>query len=342
MTDYADLKRVCDVITAVCGLILLSPLLLILALIIRVCLGSPVLFSQERITEGQRSFNLLKFRTMLVPDRATRLVSDCDRMTRLGRFLRSTSLDELPSLVNVLVGDISVIGPRPLPPHYLPYYSTEQSRRHDVRGGLTGFAQISGRNALDWDEKFAFDVEYVDKCSLGLDVRILLSTVSTVLSRKGVTKRDETTCDSFGGSLQSDLVRFVPLAVTSDEFVWKVFSSNVHGLRCRVRRTAPAVRQIFLDERAGASPQVRAEIVRLLVNRARGSDGAVAVVEEPQDSGLRQAFVDAGFQMFDSQQRLLRLELWPQGLPPWIGEPEESPSESKPQNGTHLSTKDAL
>jgi lipopolysaccharide/colanic/teichoic acid biosynthesis glycosyltransferase len=173
---YDVLKRALDVCAAIVGLIVLSPVILVTTIIVRANLGSPVLFTQQRPGRGGRVFRLYKFRSMRNVDESRNWVSDEQRLTRFGRVLRSTSLDELPSLWNVLRGDMSVVGPRPLLVEYLPRYTPEQARRHEVRPGITGLAQVSGRNTVRWEDRFALDVRYVDSRSLALDARILLQT----------------------------------------------------------------------------------------------------------------------------------------------------------------------
>lgn len=192
-------KRTVDVVLATAGLVLLTPLQALVAVLVAVRLGGPVLFRQVRPGRGGEPFELVKFRSMRSPDPARGLVSDADRLTPLGRRLRSTSLDELPTLWNVLRGDMSLVGPRPLLMQYLSLYSPEQARRHDVRPGLTGLAQTRGRNALSWEERFALDVEYVERRSLGLDLQILAATVRTVLQRDGVSAPGEATMPPFTG-----------------------------------------------------------------------------------------------------------------------------------------------
>ncbi len=194
-------KRLLDLTLAGAGLIVLSPLLLILAILVRARLGGPVLFRQERPGLGGKPFTLYKFRTMTDargPDGAP--LPDAARLTPFGRFLRSTSLDELPELWNVLVGDMSLVGPRPLLSEYLPLYTPEQARRHEVRPGITGWAQVNGRNSLSWEERFALDVWYVDRCSLWLDLRILARTALMVLRREGVSAEGHATMPRFTGS----------------------------------------------------------------------------------------------------------------------------------------------
>lgn len=195
------LKRAIDVVGAALGLALLSPVLFGVAVLVARRMGRPVLFRQTRPGLHGRPFTMYKFRTMRdALDRAGRPLSDAERLTPLGRALRSTSLDELPELFNVLVGDMSLVGPRPLLMEYLPLYSPEQARRHDVRPGITGWAQVNGRNAISWDEKFACDGWYVDHRSLALDLRILLLTLARVVAREGVSAAGEATTRPFTGS----------------------------------------------------------------------------------------------------------------------------------------------
>lgn len=201
--SYAFWKRLMDAGIAAAGLVLLSPLLLVLALLIRVRLGEPVLFRQTRPGLHARPFTILKFRTMRdTRDARGQPLADAERLPPLGRWLRSTSLDELPELFNVLRGDMSLVGPRPLLMEYLPLYSPLQARRHEVRPGITGWAQVNGRNGLTWDDKFAFDVEYVDRRSLWLDLRILLLTVLEVLRREGINQQGSATMEKFRGNVE--------------------------------------------------------------------------------------------------------------------------------------------
>jgi lipopolysaccharide/colanic/teichoic acid biosynthesis glycosyltransferase len=193
-------KRTTDVVLAALALVALAPVLLAVAAAVAIALGRPVLFRQNRAGRGGEPFSVLKFRSMRSPDPARGIVSDADRLTPFGRFLRSTSLDELPSLWNVLRGDMSIVGPRPLPVAYLPRYSAEQARRHEVRPGITGLAQVCGRNSLSWEAKFALDVEYVEDMSFALDLRILCATVGVVLRRDGISAAGEATAAEFQGS----------------------------------------------------------------------------------------------------------------------------------------------
>ena len=198
---YDRLKRVIDVAGAAGGLVVLAVPLLSVAVAIRVTMGRPVLFRQTRPGLRGEPFVLYKFRTMRdAVDAAGRPLPDAERLTRLGRLLRSTSVDELPQLWNVLKGDMSLVGPRPLLMEYLPRYSPEQARRHEVRPGLTGLAQVDGRNALDWDTKLALDVAYVDRRSLWLDMRILARTLVQVVRREGISQPGHATAEPFRGS----------------------------------------------------------------------------------------------------------------------------------------------
>ena len=197
---YDPVKRALDVVSAATGLVLLSPVIAVVAVLVAIKLGRPVMFRQQRPGKDGALFTLRKFRSMKDVDEAKGLISDQDRLTPFGKALRATSLDELPSLWNVLRGDMSVVGPRPLLVEYLPRYSAEQARRHEVRPGITGLAQASGRNALAWDDKFALDVEYVDSRSLVVDARILLDTVRSVATREGISAEGQATMSKFEGN----------------------------------------------------------------------------------------------------------------------------------------------
>ncbi len=195
------MKRLFDISIATFCLIMCAPLLLIVAILIRSYIGSPILFKQTRPGRGERLFRIVKFRTMLEEyNDDGELLSDAERMTNIGRFLRSTSLDELPGLWNVLKGDMSLVGPRPLLVEYLPLYSVEQSRRHSVRPGITGWAQVNGRNAISWEEKFRLDILYVDNQSFWLDIKILLLTIKKVFIKDGISADGEVTMSKFTGS----------------------------------------------------------------------------------------------------------------------------------------------
>lgn len=200
----ARTKRLIDLAVAVPAFAVSLPVQGAIAVLVARKLGRPVLFRQRRPGLHGRPFTLVKFRTMLAPDPAAGRVDDADRMTAFGAALRATSLDELPTLFNVIRGDMSLVGPRPLLMQYLDRYTPEQARRHEVRPGLTGLAQVSGRNAIEWDDKLALDVEYVDRRSLRLDLRILLLTVRQVVRRDGITAPGHVTTAEFMGSRSAD------------------------------------------------------------------------------------------------------------------------------------------
>jgi len=193
-------KRLFDLALTLPGLVVLSPLLAFIALMVRAKLGSPVLFRQVRPGMGGRPFTIYKFRTMTDARGSDgKLLPDGERLTRFGRFLRSASLDELPELFNVLKGDMSLVGPRPLLMEYLDRYTPEQARRHEVKPGITGWAQVNGRNALSWEEKFKLDVWYVDNVSLWLDLKIIALTVWKILKREGISQPGQATVEYFQG-----------------------------------------------------------------------------------------------------------------------------------------------
>jgi lipopolysaccharide/colanic/teichoic acid biosynthesis glycosyltransferase len=195
------LKRAFDLIAAGLALVVLAPVLLLLAVAVGWTMGRPVLFSQVRPGLGGHPFRMYKFRTMRdAVDAEGRSLPDAQRLTRFGRWLRSTSLDELPELFNVLRGEMSLVGPRPLLMQYLPLYSTEQARRHEVRPGITGWAQVNGRNALSWPDRFALDVWYVDHRSLALDIKICILTLWRVVRRDGIAQPGQATMEPFRGN----------------------------------------------------------------------------------------------------------------------------------------------
>jgi len=195
------MKGVVDSCVSFCGLLFLLPILFVFSVLIRFKLGSPILFTQNRPGLNGKVFKMMKFRSMLdAKDEQGNLLPDEQRMTKFGAFLRSTSLDELPGLFNVLKGDMSLVGPRPLLVQYLPLYSAEQARRHIVRPGITGWAQVNGRNAISWDDKFKLDVWYVDNQSFWLDIKILLLTVKKVFVREGISADGHVTIEPFKGS----------------------------------------------------------------------------------------------------------------------------------------------
>lgn len=195
---YDVVKRGLDIVAAAVALVVLSPIIVATAVLVAVKLGRPVVFAQERPGKDGRIFTLYKFRSMRSVDEARGWVTDADRLTPFGMRLRSTSLDELPSLWNVLRGDMSIVGPRPLLVEYLERYSPEQARRHEVRPGITGLAQVTGRNAISWESKFAQDVRYVDRRSVGLDLRIVARTIGSVVKRDGISAEGHVTMTKFG------------------------------------------------------------------------------------------------------------------------------------------------
>lgn len=185
-------KRLYDIILSLLALIVLSPVFLVVGIMVKVKLGSPILFRSVRVGKNNKEFGLIKFRSMTdKKDEKGNLLPDVERLTKFGRILRSTSLDELPELINILKGDMSIVGPRPLPPEYLPYYTDVEIGRHSVRPGLSGLAQVNGRNSISWDKKFQYDVEYVNKCSFFLDVKIVLLTFKKVFIREGIGQGEE-------------------------------------------------------------------------------------------------------------------------------------------------------
>ena len=192
------MKRMFDIVLVLFSIPILIPIHILVALTVRFKFGSPVFFKQPRPGLNEKVFNMIKFRSMTMENDASGIMlSDSDRLTRFGEFLRSTSLDELPSLWVVLKGEMSLVGPRPLLVEYLPLYSKKQSRRHEVKPGITGWAQVNGRNAISWDEKFDLDVWYVDNQSIWLDIKILFLTVKKVIMRDGISAKDDATMPPF-------------------------------------------------------------------------------------------------------------------------------------------------
>lgn len=194
-------KRFFDFVLSLIAIIILCPVYIIVAILVRVKLGSPVIFTQERPGKNEKIFKMYKFRSMTSEtDEEGNLLPDEVRLTSFGKKLRSTSLDELPELFNILKGDMSIVGPRPLLVKYLPLYNDLQKHRHDVRPGLTGWAQVNGRNAISWEDKFRLDVEYTEKCSFLLDLKILFMTVSSVLKKEGISSDTSVTMNEFTGT----------------------------------------------------------------------------------------------------------------------------------------------
>ena len=194
------IKRMLDFILSLIALICLSPVLLIVAILVRVKLGSPVIFKQQRPGKNEKIFTLYKFRTMTdKKDENGNLLPDSERLTKFGKLLRSTSLDELPELINILKGDMAIVGPRPLLVKYLDRYSEHQRRRHDVRPGLTGLAQVSGRNAISWEEKFDRDIEYIENITFMGDLQIVLKTIKNVIKKDGINSTTSVTMEEFMG-----------------------------------------------------------------------------------------------------------------------------------------------
>lgn len=200
------IKRALDIIFSFILIVILSPLLLVIAILVKINLGSPVLFKQSRPGLNERIFTIYKFRTMTDErDENGKLLPDHVRLTRFGRALRNSSLDELPELLNVLKGGMSFIGPRPLLVEYMPLYNEQQRRRHEVRPGISGLAQVSGRNAITWEEKFKYDIEYVEKISFLLDLKIFVKTIFRVLKREGINSSEFVTMEKFKGTRENTL-----------------------------------------------------------------------------------------------------------------------------------------
>lgn len=193
-------KRLIDIVCSGLGLIIISPILLIVAILIRTKLGAPIFFTQDRVGKDGRIFKMIKFRTMLdATDKWGEPLPDEDRLTPFGKMIRSTSIDELPELINVFKGDMSLVGPRPLLVEYKELYSPEQFRRHEVRPGITGWAQVNGRNSISWKERFELDVEYVENFNLFMDIKILFMTVFKVLKKDGISQDGHVTMEKFNG-----------------------------------------------------------------------------------------------------------------------------------------------
>lgn len=195
------IKRILDFTLSLIALICLSPILLIVAILVRIKLGSPVIFKQKRPGKDEKIFTLYKFRTMTdEKDDNGDLLPDSQRLTKFGKFLRSTSLDELPELINIIKGEMAIVGPRPLLVKYLPLYNEKQKHRHDVRPGLTGYAQANGRNAISWEEKFEDDLKYIESITLVNDIKIILKTIKKVIKRNDISQENNATIEEFKGS----------------------------------------------------------------------------------------------------------------------------------------------
>lgn len=195
------IKRILDFTLSLIALIVLSPILLITAILVKIKLGSPIIFKQQRPGKNEKIFTLYKFRTMTdQKDEEGNLLPDEQRLTKFGKILRSTSIDELPELINILKGDMAIVGPRPLLVEYLSLYNDEQKHRHDVRPGLTGLAQVSGRNSISWEEKFDEDLKYINKVNLVSDFKIILKTIVKVFKREGISQQENETMEKFKGS----------------------------------------------------------------------------------------------------------------------------------------------
>lgn len=199
------LKRIIDIFISLTGLILLSPIFLFISIMIYFKLGSPVFFIQKRPGKNEKIFKMIKFRTMLdAKDKNGNLLPDKKRLTSFGKFLRSSSLDELPELINVLRGEMSLVGPRPLLVEYLPRYNEHQARRHEMRPGITGLAQVNGRNTISWEDKFDYDVKYIDNFSLFLDLKIIIKTFSKVFKREDISSKNHATMEKFNSTDDSN------------------------------------------------------------------------------------------------------------------------------------------
>lgn len=195
------IKRILDFILSLIALIVLSPIMIIIYILVRIKLGKPAIFRQQRPGKNEKIFTLYKFRTMTDDkDELGNLLPDSQRLTEFGKFLRSTSLDELPELVNIIKGDMAIVGPRPLLVEYLELYNEEQKHRHDVRTGLTGLAQVSGRNSITWEEKFKEDIKYINKITFLGDMKIILKTVMKVFKREGISQENNATMEKFKGN----------------------------------------------------------------------------------------------------------------------------------------------
>ena len=305
-SGYVRVKRVLDALLAAAALVLLAPVIACVWIVVLVRLGRPALFRQERVTRGGRRFRLVKFRTMLPVDPDRGRVTDDERLTPFGAWLRATSLDELPSLWNILVGDMSIVGPRPLLPRYLPLYSADQHGRHSVRAGLTGLAQVSGRNDLPWDARLDLDLRYVLLMGPLLDLTIIVRTVTAVLSRDGVGEGGLSTSTEYPGPSWTPRVRFVPRSAAT----WTALTpEDAHIADCALRTrtdaaTGETCAELTIDwigeglaREQGLARELIADVLTLLVSRARAADCTTARLTLPDARGgaLFRICREAGF-----------------------------------------------
>lgn len=300
---YARVKRVLDALLAGAALVVLAPVIACVWAAVLVRLGRPALFLQERVTLDGRRFRLGKFRTMLPVDPDRDWVTDEQRLTPFGSWLRATSLDELPSLWNILIGDMSIVGPRPLPSRYLSIYSGDQHDRHSVRAGLTGLAQVSGRNNVPWDARLELDQRYVLLMGPLLDLMIVARTVTTVLSREGVVEGDLATSTEFPGPYRTPRVRFVPHGASA----WTALTPEDRQIAaCELLErehpvTGEACAELSITW-TGEQPDREhiADVLTLLVSRARGEDCTIARISLPHGAPvLSRTFREAGFHSTD-------------------------------------------
>ncbi|GAA1732023.1 sugar transferase [Brachybacterium phenoliresistens] len=285
---YTRTKRLADLVVSGGALLVLSPVFAGVAILVRAKLGRPVIFRQERPGMHGEVFEILKFRTMLDVDPGRGRVSDEDRMTPFGRRLRATSLDEIPELINVLRGEMSLVGPRPLRTKYLERYSAEQARRHDVPPGLTGLAQISGRNALTWDDRFDLDLEYVRTRSLATDVRILLATVPKVLGHHGIAQEGRATMDDFFGPRRIGRHELRPAPDRAGEDALSVVdrTTGAEVARCIVSGLSSGVLEVGIDVVPDTedAETVRSRAAEMLLGIARERDAHGIRIDTSHDS----------------------------------------------------------
>ncbi|WP_394216107.1 sugar transferase [Brachybacterium vulturis] len=291
ITTYDRVKRLGDVLVAGGALAILSPVMLGTALLVRVKLGRNVLFRQERPGVDGQVFEILKFRTMLDPDPTRGLMSDAERMTPFGDRLRATSLDELPSLLNVLRGEMSLVGPRPLRTWYLDRYSHEQARRHEVLPGLTGLAQISGRNALSWDDRLDLDVHYVETRSLLVDLSILFGTIPKVFRREGISEEGQATRSDFFGPRRLGPYEIRPADEHSDGRLWDVLDRSTGTVlaRCGIAPAANGAADvdIMVAPTAGEQDLIRRRAIEMLAGIGRELGLQQLRVATPPDGSVR-------------------------------------------------------